>query len=377
MSTTPDSLVCYENIIGISQTDCECYDVNPYSESKSNLFLDELQGFNLKQIKSLENCEDSDNIWVILNRARQNAIVTCINDITVDLMQKNRIRRRVFAGTVGRRKWTKELTITKAYAGCRWHCADIVSGNLKINSIGTLFNATGTVELFIFNNLNELVAGGITLDTLANKFQDNVLAVPIELPSHSNEVDNLEYFFVYAYDPAMKPLNNDVACNTCGFQYNFDCNNPYFFSQSNKKLGWADYIMIGSWQGDVIDDFDNAPIVTNNYLNGFTFGVEFGCKVHEVICKDTLDFSNSTMALTLAFMVQHKAGELAFTDFLMTDRIDRFTMMGGEAVSAMITYYQQKYAEYRKSIQSQIDVTGTDCFECKDFIEMTRKGIMS
>jgi hypothetical protein len=58
MSQQDISLACYEDIIGLSRTTCPCLDVNTFDGSKSDLYLDELQGLNLKSLSGLENCED-------------------------------------------------------------------------------------------------------------------------------------------------------------------------------------------------------------------------------------------------------------------------------------------------------------------------------
>ena len=132
MSQQDITLTCFENIIGLSRTTCECYENNSYNESKSDLYLDELQGLELSSLKTLEGCEDSDNIWTIMDKARNNAILGVINDITGELTKKHRGKRQQYIGAIGRKKFTADISTTQTYLGCRWYCADIVSGNLKI-----------------------------------------------------------------------------------------------------------------------------------------------------------------------------------------------------------------------------------------------------
>lgn len=379
MSQQDISLSCYENIIGLSRTTCDCYPDNYYDTSKSDLYLDELQGLNLKSLNSgLPNCEDSTNIWTIMDRARDNAILNVINDITGELTKKHRVKRQPFIGAIGRKKFTSTIDLNDAYAGVRWYCADIVSGNLKITKIHTAFNATGTITLYIYNNLNELLHT-VSLATVANTVKENILASAIELPAHNAFTDNVEYYFVYAYDASMKPLNVDVDCLTgcSGFNYTFNTLKPYFWSQTNKKKGWANYIMVGSWSGDDLVSFDDNPVTAGGYMNGLLFEVEFGCKLQDVICKDSLDFYNNIMAITLAFMVQYKAGELLLTDLIMSDKLNRDTMINIESANGLIGFYQTKYKEYLNVIMKQIDIKATDCFECVDFIQMTKRGILA
>lgn len=378
MSQQDISLSCFEDIIGLSRTTCECYEENNYTESKSDLYLDELQGLELRSVKELENCEDSDNIFTIMDRARDNAILHVINDITGELTKKHRVKRQPYIGGIGRKKFTMNLTSTNTYMGVRWYCADIVSGNLKIKKITTAFNKTGVITLYIYNNMNELLHT-IQLQTEADKFKENILATEINLPCHDNYTDNLEYFFVYAYDSTMLPKNVDIDCGVgcSGFAYTFDTCKPYFWTQTNKKKGWANYVMVGGWSGDNLTTFDDNTTTAGGYLNGLLFDVEFGCKLQEVICKDSLDFDSNVMAITLAFMVQHKAGEMLLTDLMMTNKLSREAMINVESANGLVGYYQTKYKEYLNVIMKQIDVKATDCFECVDFLQMTKRGILA
>jgi len=290
MSQQDISLACFDEIIGLSRTTCECYPDNPYYHSNSDLYLDELQGLNLKSLSALENCEDSTNIWTIMDRARNNATLNVINDITGELTKKHRVKRQPYYGAIGRKKHTSALSTTNTYMGVRWYCADIVSGNLRITKIHTAFTGTGNITLYIYNNLNDLLHT-LTLATVSNTVKENILATPIDLPAHNSFTDNIEYYFVYEYDALNQPLNVDIDCLTgcSGFNYTFNTCKPYFWSQTNKKKGWANYIMVGSWEGDDLVSFDDNPTTAGGYMNGILFEVEFGCKLQEVICKDSLD----------------------------------------------------------------------------------------
>lgn len=377
MSQQDITLTCFENIIGLSRTTCECYENNLYNESKSDLYLDELQGLELSSLKTLEGCEDSDNIWTIMDKARNNAILGVINDITGELTKKHRVKRQPYIGAIGRKKFTQDLTTTQTYLGCRWYCADIVSGNLKIKKIHTAFNSTGVVTLYIYNNCNELLHT-LQLQTEANKVKENILLSEINLPAHNSFVDNVEYYFVYQYDANMKPKNIDIDCSSCsGFNYTFNTSKPYFYSQTNKKKGWANFIMVGGWSGDDLVSFDSSSTTAGGYMNGLLFEVEFGCKLQEVICNDSLDFDNNVMAITLAFLVRYKAGEYLLTDLIMSSKLNRETMINVETANGLIGFYQTKYKEYIDVIMKQIDIKATDCFECVDFIQMTKRGIFA
>ena len=135
--------------------------------------------------------------------------------------------------------------------------------------------------------------------------------------------------------------------------------------------------MVGGWSGDDLVSFDSSSTTAGGYMNGLLFEVEFGCKLQEVICNDSLDFDNNVMAITLAFLVRYKAGEYLLTDLIMSSKLNRETMINVETANGLIGFYQTKYKEYIDVIMKQIDIKATDCFECVDFIQMTKRGIFA
>ena len=370
-----DNLDCYANIIGLSQTVCECYDENLYNESDSGLYLDEFPGLNLRQIKSLENCEDSNNIWMIMSRSRDNAIKAMVADMTAKMLKSNKLKRPVYTGGVGQNTFKTKLSGLNTYAGVRFFCSDVRSGVLRIKSINTIFEVAGTFDVYVYDNNNTLI-DTISVDSVAGRMKKNVLTTPLELPLHDDYKHNIEYFFVYQYNTANKPYNNMLDCGCNGHSYIFDTHRPYFTNPSGRALGWSKWSMVGGWSGAALD-FNDLMATTNNQMNGLTFDVEFSCKVNELFCKDSLNYETNVSANTMAFAVQAKATEILLTDLLFSDKIDRYTMMNGEQINMLIQFARTKYTEYLDALQKQIDVTETDCLVCKDFIEFTKTGIFS
>lgn len=362
---------CFDDIIGLSQTTCPCYPDNTYDNSLSDLYLDELTGMNLKMFEA--NCENG-NIWDQLNMARQNAIKEFIGDANSGILKKNTLRRQPFYGTLGRPLFHYDRKLNHTYAGVRWYCADIVSGEVEIKKIGTLFSQTGTITLYIYNSLNELLHT-IPLNTTANVHNLQTLSTPITLPLHNSYAERIEYFFVYQVTSNL-PKDNDIKCNCGSFKPSFDCRRPYF-SQTNAQFGWASYFMCGSWGGNTLTDFDDCSLTTDNYMNGLTFELETRCNVNETICKDRLDFKSNPLAISMALAIRYKAGQLLLEGFLASDRVDRFTLLNGENSARLAQLYSDKYTELITFIVSKINITSTDCFVCDDIIKMTKTGIFA
>jgi len=371
------NLECFDYIIGLSRTDCsECYTIPADAgTSLSNLFIDELE--SLRSISGLENCERGEDVFQLMSESRDEAILYFMSDIELRLQEMYKLRRNPFKGSIGRVKTTASRALTVGnWAGVRMACADVVSGVLTITNIGTLFESSGTIDLYVYNNLGEL-EGSYTLNTVANTHTSN--PVNIELPLHADYIDNLEYFFVYVV--AGQPLNNTADSTKCSLSFN-TCN-PYsecgvnYYSQTNKQYGWTEWLMAGAFSDSTLNDLDDCSTTTSSYMNGLTFLVELRCKVNEVLCMDELDFVANPLAMAMAHAIRYKAGELLVNKILLSPNLRRETMINTEALVAARDVWIVKYDKLAEDLTKRIDVTINDCLECRDGQEIILGGIFS
>lgn len=373
--SSPD-ISCWDNIIGLSRTECDCYDAIT-AISNSGLYLDEL--IQLRSVNELLNCEEGTDLWVKMDRARENAIRLFIGEINLELLKHYKLRREPFYGNIGRRKYTAQMNVTNNYYyGMRVYCQDIVSGIFKVKQIGTLFNKTGAITLWIYNNLNELL-GTYNLNTVANQHTLNDIT-DLELPMHDGLIDNLEYYFIYQYTSAggYVPLNNEIKCSCGRFRAVFDTSKPYWFgTHSDRQYYWTYYAMAGGFKEDDISDLQDLTSTTDNYTWGLTLECEFKCKVQEVLCKDYFDFESNPLAVATAIAIRYKAGELLINDILTTPNINRNVLINREHLLAMQQELVGRYRENLNYIAQNLNVRSTDCFECRDVIDMTTKGIFA
>jgi len=363
---------CYDNIIGLSRTECECYDdPAPYNQSQSGIFLDELEP--LKKINGLLNCETGLDLWEMMRRARTEAVLQFVGDANAMLLKYNRLKRQPFYGAVGRVKYTKNQICTVGkYYGVRLFCADVVSGEAEIKKIGGLFAQTGTLDISVYNNLNELV-DTVTIATTAG--QHTLTNVNIKLPLHSKYVDNLEYFFVYQY-AGNAPKNNDLTCGCGGDKFYFNTNKPMFKTQTKQTSGWKQWFMVGAYSGDAADFSDVSATSTAN-MYGLTLELNITCKVGETWCKDYLDFAANPLAIAIAFAIRYKAGEILIDQIMRSPNINRMTLMDAEQNQKDKDMFVAKYNEMMVYLTDNVDVTTTDCFSCKDIVSAVKAGIFA
>jgi hypothetical protein len=373
--STPD-ISCWDNIIGLSRTECDCYDAIT-AISNSGLYLDEL--IQLRSVNELLNCEEGSDLWDKMDKARENAIRLFIGELNLELLKHFKLKREPFYGNIGRIKATGTAAVTNGYYyGIRVYCCDVVGGVFKIKKIGTLFNKTGAVTVFVYNNMNELL-GTYSLNTVANVHTVNDI-VDLELPMHDGIIDNLEYYIIYQYTTAgaYVPLNNEIKCACGKFRAVFDTSKPYWFgTQSDKQYYWTHYAMAGGFLKSDIVDLSDLSSTTSNFTYGLTLECEFKCKIQQTLCEDYFDFEANPLAIATAIAIRYKAGELLINDILTTPNINRNVMINREHLLAMKDEIMGKYRENLNYIAQNINVRSTDCYECRDIIDMTTKGIFA
>jgi len=362
---------CYDNIIGLYQGTCDCYDPAPtdFNESDSGLYISDL--LEPKLIDGLLNCDQGASIWDLMEIVRDLSIRYFIADSNALLLKNNKLKRTPYYGGLGTSTYTKDLTITNGYyAGVRIISPLIRSGFLKIKKIGLLLNTTTALNLVIYDRTGT-VLHTIALNATANVHTINTLATAIELPLYDSYLDYIEYFFVYQI-AGFEPKNNGVfTCSTC--QKTIFGWMDWGYSQRHP---WHSWINIGGFTSNGLPDFDSTAQGTQ-MLNGLTFDIELGCRVNEVFCQDQLDFEGNTLAQAMAIAIQKLSGALFVEKILLSTNLNRNIMINREELTAKAVEWRDVYKEMIDYIVSNIDIEANDCFECKDVVEMIKVGIFS
>lgn len=367
MSNTiiPPSIACFENIIGLSENDCECFDENTgWDISYSGVYLDKAEGLSLKMIEATKDCENENNLWLIMDNSRSNAIRQFISDSNNRLLQKYLLARSNFYGNVGRLDFKNNRNISKNYASIVFATANIAGGYAHIKTITTCFSAIAVKALTIYNNLNEVI-GTVNLDTINGRKVNNV---DITLPLWDARIPNLVYYFVYSVDPANPCKDNILHCNCGGIHYDFNLNKPYYKSVNNKLEGWAKYFMVGNYEFDTID-FNDCVGVSANYMNGLTFGVDLYCDLSKQFCFENPDVQDPVF-ISLALAIQHLAAYKLIIEILSSPNVSRYTMVGGENLQALMTLHLDKYNELLDWLIKNANTANTNCLVCRDNIKI-------
>lgn len=365
--SAPD-ISCYDEIIGLYNGDCPCYECD-FGTSDSGLYLSDL--LEPKFIDGLLNCDQGDSICELMEWVRDLAIRYFIADSNALLLQTNKLKRKPYYGGLGSSVWTKDLTLTSMdYAGVRIMTPLIRSGYLKIKKIGLLLNTTQAVTVWIYDRNGNLLHT-LALNSTANVHTVNDIA-DITLPLFDEYLDYMEYFIFYQVN-GFQPKNNGViGCTSC--QKTKPGWGTWYFDH---KYPWLHWLNVGGFHSTGLPDFMNSNLAGSDYMNGLTLQIELGCLVNEVFCKDQLDFEGNTLAQAMAVAIQMKASALFIDKILNTTNLNRQVMLDREQQQKNKESWEQSYQDMIKYITENIDIETNDCFECRDVIEMIHGGIFA
>lgn len=349
-------LECLENIIGLSETTCECTSESKPSDadtSASGVFLDQLEGFNIDLAAAADDC-NRDGIWTRMDRAVRNAKLDLQRDLLGCIGGNYKPRIESFMGQLGDSAFQGSLNLTTPYAGIYISPFEVKGAYMTVKKIGVLINQNAPVTVQIWSNENTSTKVFETL-TPISAIQDTLtwgaLTTPLELPMWSFNGIKLKYYVVMVLDGTFQPKANKRDCGCGGVQ------RPY--------LKWLDF---GGIKGSNTSNL--SAFASTTELNGIVLDVDIKCKTSEVICSSEkpLDFENDENAMYLAYAIRFRAGARLFEELKSTGRINRFSLLNGEFVNAKIDEWNKAYMDCINYLCAKsAEMIGiNDCLICRD-----------
>lgn len=356
-------MACLDKIIKLSRTTCECFNApEGYDEGQSEIYLDELEGLSLSGLSGSENCEEG-SIWDMMMKARQNATDMFVADLMACINNNYASKMTNFSGVVGDTVFNSTLAISQNTAGLRIRPYEIVGGYMTLKRIGLMFHATGPLTIKVYSNEdfeNEIASYNVT--TAANVVQFIDLAEPLKLPLWSEKVSQFEYYVVYSVDGSVLPKNNKENCG---------CNR-------SSNVGYKNWVSIQGIKGNTPTLFNMFNTTTGKEMNGLVLDLSFTCESNRLICSETfpLDF-NDARVKQMGYAVRFKAGQLLIQKILDSPNINRYTLLGREALYGKRNSYEKKYNDWVAWICENTEVKNTDCLKCKPNPNFVRGTILA
>lgn len=367
---------CYDNIVGLSSSDCACTEDNRptnYNESASGLFLDELA--NISRLVALGEC--AAPVWDILEKALSGGVKQFVADTNALLGKKYKLKRKAVSGQVlGQIKSPDIFTPSKNYAVLTLSCAPVRGGFMRLRKIGGVFSQAGAVTVDLYNNVDGLLSSH-PITTVADRHATTA-ALNIELPLYSKYLQPLQYYFVYQFDELNPPKDTSLTCGCGGWSPTYNTSNPYYNNiNSHRAAPWSDYVMVGGREINSLDELEDEVESQNNTMFGLTLEVDFGCKVNEVLCEESMDFIGNPLALSMALAIQYAAGIKVANEVQKSALITWENMVQPEEWDESILEWQTKYNEHVNFIVAQADYTTNDCLACNNVMGLARKGLFA
>lgn len=380
---------CFENIIGISRTTCQCKPTMPagYNISESGLFMDELEGMYLDMIQAAKDC-DKGNLWDMMNLAREEAIGALKTELRACITSNTEPQRPYFTGTLGDPPSTANESQTgKTFAGQAWNLINARGATLRIKRIGAAFNATsvGSIILNIHDDLDAAPLYSIPLNTTANALNWNTTS-GIEIPLSIVERPFKTLYFTYTVNPAINPKEMKVSCGcgNLGTVNLWHWTNPLWrmVPEPNTRYDWLNYLQVTGINTNAVSLDSSVNFSTYQLLSGLLFDVEITCDIANIICNETFASVDPTISLVMAHAVRYKANSILLTNILSTPNLSRYTtrdkQYNEDKRLEFIGEYDQRINGFLCPTLSKYPYLNkyNDCLKCRDKFPVTRGRIL-
>lgn len=361
-------MICLENIIGLSRTECECKTgTQPQgsdefnNESLSGIYLDEIDQFNLSVAESAADC-DKGSLWEIMRKSVDNATEDLKTHLLGCINKRYKPRANNFSGQLGSSDFTSTLNISNQQCGIKITPAGYEGSYIYLNRIGVLINQSVNVTVkvykvinYIAEELGEFTTGSaVTANTLTwMNLGDDYLT----LPCHDN-AGKPYYYVLLQLDGTYQPKNNKRDCGCGGIK------RPY--------LSWMDF---KGTKGD--SDFQTFRETSE--INGLTLDVDIKCNQSELICTEEhpFDFEGDGNARELAYAIRLKAAAKVYAAILSSTNINQYTLLNREKMEENMNAWNAEYSQWVEWFCQNINVKNNDCMICRDGKNIIKGNILA
>lgn len=340
---------CLDNIIGITQSECECIlhelteeQINKLRESESGLYIDNINGsIGFESIRDLSACMDFYDITL---QAKENAIKHFEADIITAVNKKNK-PRKTYTGSIGEKTFNKKLTGGKEIQVMHLRPFRVSDLYLKLNSVGVILDDSVNTDVEIYKSVNgedpELI-DTIEITSTQNRLKTEKTNIVLPL---SEDGFIIEYYFIYNTQGA-NPMNNKISCGCSG----------------GSKVD--ETFSITTWSSEDEDKFEHPNQKHTSEAKGLYLGIQLQCNPSNFLCRTyNNDYAFNKVA---AWSILYKAAELIVQSVLDSKEINRTTMMSREQLYGKRNNFRKEYNDRIVYLESITEAGESDCYECRN-----------
>lgn len=326
---------CFENIIGLSRTPCPCVEdlTVEATVSESGLYLDELDGLDIRMANAGINCGQG-TLWEMLATALANAIEQTKNDLMACLASETDMARQPTATPtqIGDDKKAQGdgPRLNSGYHGLTMEVANVRGGIAKVTSIGmALKNPVGTYTVYVYDR-ESLLYTISDLPATANRVTWTPLPAPLELEMEQLGTTPARYWFLFVPTSGLQAMNSRLKCNCGGFQPYWDLSRPQYWANNNSRTyRWADWCQVSGSYGNDIDERETWNCGLDQ-TQGILLQMTFDCDQETTFCPDAPNYQTDPIQKALAHTVRYRAAANLVTRLLSSVDINIYTMTAGD-----------------------------------------------
>ena len=378
------SLDCLNNIIGLSDTECNCWDsskpvdFDTLNESLSGLYVSQPNTIPIRWTNGAADCENG-GVWDLLIQARKDAV----RDLVADFLAANsQVRKEQFLPftKIGDPYYKRATLVRGDIAGAYIEPYDIRGGKIRVESVNlTFFSgivAPVDVDISIYSSLDlDTPLATATANITANKVTATaVFSTPYIIDMGEIREDlNERFYFLYEVPTGAVPVYNDTekGCN-CSRKSKYR-DNPYL-----------QVMHVGGAQTDAVTN-----VITNTLssggMNGLVINASMECDYYTWLCELAQKPNELTsqggqrlkLGMALADGIQAKAVANLAQSIINSGRINYYTMVLD--VKPLYIAMNSNLKVYQKAIDNLVyympeDVT--DCLVCATDKRMRKSAIL-
>ena len=364
-------LECLSNIIGLTSSDCECWDsskpanFNDLNESSSGYYVAESDTIPLRWTNTSADCENG-GIWDLIINSRSKGIDEFFSDFLQRVEEKKELKYRPFT-TIGDKYFSSGDVVNYNTLGVYIEPARIKGGQLYVEGVELAFfsgvNTPVNITVNVYKNNDFVIPiGSGTGQVSTNKeFTFIPLDTPITIDFTDSRPDKDErYYFLYELPNGFIPVNNDYKIRACCGKNNYH-ENPY--------------LEIMDLRGVQLDGVQNVNRqLASSRAHGMIIKAKFNCDYYSWLCdlavnpKRVFETSQGNLMVGMALVqaIQAKSVIKLATSILKSSRINHFTMLDGkEGLYMTINHYKKEYEEAMKNLVHYMPKDTSDCLKCR------------
>lgn len=363
------SLPCLDNVIGLANTSCNCWDAskpvdfNSLNASSSGLYVAEPSGIPLRWTNSAADCENG-GVWNLLIAARDKAVRGFLSDYLTLTQQTKQEQFDPFT-KIGDDYYSGFVTVQDTIATTWIQPYRIKGAKLQIASVDIAFwsgiSGSTSVDIAIYSSLDLTTPiDTATATVLGNKaYYTATFTSPviIDLGEVRDDLDQ-KFYFVYTIPVGAVPVNNNTYIAPC-------CSNT-----KEQRNPYLQILCNGGLQASSVGSLETSNY-GNNQMNGMVINASMECDYYSWLCElsqkpnevyNTLNGKRLRLGMGLADGLQAGAIMHLANSILKSGRINSYTLILDD--KPLYATREAARKEYEKAIKNMVYYMPSDVSDC-------------